>query len=247
MVASQLQDSRLLSIDNMNRQSSTILNENDSMLKSVAHDLRNPIAGISSIVDLMFENGQLLPEQQELLFLIKDAAKYSLNLVQQILTSDGPKKGLPALERVDLHSLILKSIRLAKHQVQLKSQTLKINLFQEKVLITIDKDNIIRVIDNLIGNAIKFTPSGGQIVVSTRPLSDGIQIIVRDNGIGIAEELQHKIFDGGTECRQKGTLGEESHGMGLCICKRIIEGYGGTLTFQSRPDKGTVFYVWLPV
>lgn len=247
MVASQLQDTRVLSIDKMNRRFSTILTEKDRMLKMVAHDLRNPIGGISAIVDLMFENGDLLPEQQELLFLIKDAATHSLNLVQEILTTNFCETGSNTLEKVDLHALILKSIRLAKHQAELKSQTLTLNLFQEKLLITIDRDNIIRVIDNLICNAIKFTPPGGQIAVSTLPLSDGLQITVKDNGIGIKEELQHKIFDGATEIRQKGTMGEESHGLGLSLCKRIIEGYGGTITFQSRPDKGTIFYVWLPV
>jgi len=246
MVASQLQDTNVFTIDKMNRRLATILNEKDRMLRSVAHDLRNPIGGISSIVDLMVENDDLLPEQRELLFLIKDAAKHSLNLVQQILTSNFSESNLITLEKVDLHSAIRKSVRLAKHQLESKSQTLMLNLFHEKVLVTIDLDCVIRVIDNLISNAIKFTPPGGEIVISTRPLSDGIQLIVKDNGIGIKEDIQHKIFDGVTETRQRGTMGEESHGLGLSLCKRIIESYGGTITFQSRPGKGTIFYVWLP-
>lgn len=235
------------SADTINPHLACLLKEKDHLLRTVAHDLRNPLGGITATANLLLEEGNFSPEQLELLLLIKDAARHSLKLVQDLLIAETPDSDFYVNETVDLHTLIAKSVQLVKHQAASKQQTITKNFCREKVLIRINPDNITRVVDNLLNNAIKFTPQRGEITISTELMSNGVQFIVKDNGVGIPDDQQHRIFDGVKNNGTKGTLGETSHGLGLPICKRIIEGYGGTITFQSRREKGTIFYVWLPL
>lgn len=147
---------------------------------------------------------------------------------------------------VHLHEVIQSCVRLVRHQLDQKYQELELRLFNDDDCLNIDREQLARVIDNLLGNAIKFTPDHGHICMTSQQMSGGVQLLIKDSGIGIPEAIQAKLFTLSNEKQRSGTSGEISHGLGLPICKRIIEGAGGTITYQSKPTKGTVFYVWLP-
>jgi signal transduction histidine kinase len=100
-----------------------------------------------------------------------------------------------------------------------------------------------QVILNLVSNAVQAMKGGGNIVVSTHPKDDGVELRVRDDGPGIPLEIQKRIFDPFFTTKPVG----EGTGLGLSISRRIVESHHGTLTFVSQPGKGTEFLLWLPV
>ncbi|MBD1395303.1 sensor histidine kinase [Mucilaginibacter glaciei] len=222
-----------------------LLREKDQLIRTTAHDLRNPLGSITSLATLLMEENKLSEDQNELLDAIKLAASYSLKLVEGLLTIKNSDLETIYRQDVNIHELIKNYLRFSKHLIDRKNQTVLVNFFEGDIFLKVDKEKITRVVDNLIGNAMKFTPQFGEISVDTRMISDGLQIIVKDTGIGIPESLQPYVF-AQPKGRRPGTSGEKSHGLGLSICKKIVESYGGTIHFQSRPGKGTKFYIWLP-
>jgi len=107
----------------------------------------------------------------------------------------------------------------------------------------ISREKIWRVLSNLIGNAIKFSPQGAVISAKITLENDNIQIAVNDHGIGIPDSIKDEIFHMFTEAKRPGTAGEKSFGLGLSISKQIIESHNGEIWFDSDPIKGTTFYV----
>jgi signal transduction histidine kinase len=103
-----------------------------------------------------------------------------------------------------------------------------------------------RVVSNLISNAIKFSPVGETIHLKCINESSHIQIAVADHGIGIPDEMKDKVFNMFTDAKRAGTIGEKSFGLGLSICKQIIEKHHGKIWFESKPGNGTTFYIRLP-
>lgn len=238
------QDDSLYSNDETARLIS-IINEKDQLVRTVAHDLRNPLGGIMSLASLMIQEDEFSEDQAELLNSIKAAAEYSLKLVEELLTVRQETLSPACYQEVDIHELIMNYLRYSEHLLDRKNQKLSLNFLEGEAYLMADKEKITRVLDNLIGNAMKFTPNNGEISINTQVVSNGLQITVKDNGVGIPEHVQPYVFSG-PEGRRTGTSGEKSHGLGLSICKKIVESYGGTIHFQSRQGKGTNFYIWLP-
>jgi signal transduction histidine kinase len=105
-------------------------------------------------------------------------------------------------------------------------------------------------VNNLVSNAIKFTPRGGNVAVSTayedKNGAPGVRIAVVDTGVGVNSSDQSKIFQRFRRGRDRGTEGETGTGLGLSICKEIVQLHGGTLAVNSEVSKGSAFVVWLP-
>ena len=113
--------------------------------------------------------------------------------------------------------------------------------------LAVDKEKMARVINNLMTNAIKFSPKGGRIEVMTAKHDNGVVIKVADNGIGIPADKLPGLFRMFTNVRRKGTANEESFGLGLAICKQIVDAHGGTLSVDSTEGQGSTFVITLPV
>jgi len=103
------------------------------------------------------------------------------------------------------------------------------------------------VLANIIGNAMKFTPTGGEIDVSVKGRDGGVVIIIKDRGIGIPRESQGAVFELFTKSKRKGTDGEKSFGLGLSIARQIVTAHHGKISFQSEEGSGTTFYIELPL
>ena len=101
--------------------------------------------------------------------------------------------------------------------------------------------------NNLIVNAIKFSPEGSPIKIECRKWENKVLVTISDAGLGIPDEIQNKIFDPFTSARRTGTQGEKPFGLGLYICKQIIEAHEGKIWLDSEAGKGTTFFVELPV
>jgi len=102
------------------------------------------------------------------------------------------------------------------------------------------------VLNNILGNAIKFSPTDSSIIVTLTADGRGYRITIRDHGMGIPAAAQKNVFDVFTLSRRTGTQGEKSFGLGLSICKQIIEAHEGRIWFESEEGKGTEFFIELP-
>ena len=219
--------------------------EKDRILRTVAHDLRNPIGGIASLT-LAMEDDDFSPEQKDLINLIKETSNNSLELINEILevTNNGTTK--LKKELVEINSLLTKSAELLRFKAAEKNQHIELGLLKNPEEILINREKIWRVISNLISNAIKFSRNGGVIYIGVTDKENDVEISIKDHGIGIPEKMKPMIFNMFTEAKRSGTAGEKSFGLGLSICKQIIESHGGKIWFESKPGEGTTFFITLP-
>lgn len=116
----------------------------------------------------------------------------------------------------------------------------------DRMWVEIDDVKLLQVINNLLSNAVKFTHAGGIINIKLEETESTLLVAVRDNGIGIPEELQPFLFDEFTKARRKGLKGEETVGLGLSINKKLIEVQGGKIWVESREGEGTTFFIEIP-
>lgn len=218
----------------------------DHLFKMVAHDLRNPIAGISGITELLAESEGLNPEEQQMLALIRHSCGQVLKLIQDLLESkSNPETRRLAMQWCDMSDLLEECVSLLQVKADEKRQQIKFTPSRVFTLLA-DRNKMWRVLNNLLTNAIKFSPEKSIIRVAAAPRDNTLLISVTDTGIGIPEDMREKIFDAFATGRS-GTRGERSFGLGLSICRQIVEAHGGSIWFESETGRGTTFYVSLPM
>ncbi|MEV4887019.1 HAMP domain-containing histidine kinase [Chitinophaga ginsengisegetis] len=217
--------------------------ENTRIMRIVAHDLRSPIGAMTSIATLLLQEAPRSEDDEMMLNLIKTAGENSLELTSDLLLINSRAEELKK-EAVDMYQLIHYCVDLLQFKAGIKNQ--KINLHASHTTSYVNREKIWRVISNLITNAIKFSPDGANIGVQLEEKQDEVEIVVKDNGIGIPAEMQGKIFQMFTETKRRGTAGEESFGLGLAISRQIVEAHKGRIWFESVPGSGTTFFVTLP-
>ncbi len=221
--------------------------EKDRILNVVAHDLRSPLNGISGISKMMLSDDNLIDSSKELLKLIEQSAESTLRLISDLMETNITLLDHYNFQLIDLNKLVNQSLQILVFTAKEKSIILEINITKQNILINADKDKIDRVISNLISNAIKFSKYESIIHVTLNQKEEFAELIVKDNGIGIPYKLQSKVFDLFTTAKRKGTAGEKSFGLGLAICKKIIELHGGQIKLESQEGIGSTFIVKLPL
>lgn len=221
--------------------------EKDRILNVVAHDLRNPIGSISFLSDTMLMDDDPMLTSDEAFQLIKTSSDGALHLVDELLSVE--KDDQRPLKKVDtdINELVKQCLASLKYKADKKKQNLVSKLPDGPVVLGIDKNKMERVLSNLVTNAIKFSKEGGDIELAVQKTNTHVVIEVRDNGIGIPEKMIPGLFDIFSDARRRGTAGEQSYGLGLSICKKIVQDHGGTLTVTSTEGKGSVFIITLPV
>lgn len=222
------------------------------LIRVVAHDLRNPIGAISAFTGMMLDSPPSTWEK-EWMVLIDQTSKGCLQLITELLETDFDIGSQPLQkEMIDVIALLQESAMLLAYRAAEKKQTL-ITPKANASFILADKRKLSRVIDNLVGNAIKFSYEGATIQImveetSTIPENKPgcITISVRDNGMGIPPEMATKLFEPfESTIKRKGTSGEPSFGLGLYISHKIVEAHGGRIWFESQPGQGSTFYISL--
>lgn len=218
-------------------------NDNARIMKILAHDLRSPMAGILSSVQLLQHGKMSAADQKELLQLMEKSSENALDFIKDILQLNALDKPSDYVKQ-DVAAVLLSCLQLLKHEAEKKQQQLHTQLIS--VYVPLNQQKIWRVFNNLINNAIKFSSQGQSIVIEVTESPTDVVIAVRDQGIGIAENRKTQLFDMFEVEGKKGTSGERSYGLGLAISKQIVLAHQGEIWLESTEHVGSTFYVKLP-
>jgi PAS domain S-box-containing protein len=222
----------------------------EDFFASVTHELKTPVTSMVSLTDSLYgkKAGDINKQQKEILGYIKQDGVRLRQIVDRILTFSKIELGM-GLNRqdVDLEELIDKAVNVFTPSAMEKRIELSKNVPSPLPNVSCDMERITDVLNNLIGNAIKFTPENGSVKVKAVASDGEVTISVSDTGIGIHPEDRKKI---GTKYYQvspekTGVVG--GSGLGLYVCRRIAEQHGGRFWFESTPGAGSSFYVTLPI
>jgi signal transduction histidine kinase len=222
----------------------------DEFLAIVSHDLRSPLAGVMLAAELMAEqsSGLSLEERNSLLIHIVAVVKQQRALVDDLLELARNESGHPRLDlaEVFVSELAQKSIGILALSAATKQIAVDLSVEPAEQPVEGDSVKLLQVFNNLLTNAIKFTPSGGRITVAVEPEEDGVCVRVKDTGIGISADLLPGLFEKFKPHHRFGTAGEKGTGLGLAIVRQLTELHGGTIEVQSKPENGSIFSVHLP-
>jgi PAS domain S-box-containing protein len=223
--------------------------EKDKFFSIIAHDLKNPFNSLLGLSEILIEDIETLSKEEIVDFSssINSASKIIMQLLNNLLDwariQTGRIKHAP--EKINMKELIDENVELLSQTAKNK----KINLYSEITFpstIFADKYMINCVVQNLITNAIKFTKENDSISVSSTENEESFTFAVKDTGIGIKPEDQAKLFKIDSHHTTKGTNNEAGTGLGLILCKELIEKNKGSIWVESEVGKGTTFYFTLP-
>ncbi len=223
----------------------------NKFLGMAAHDLRNPLASIRGLSEFLRDGtvGDLTPDQLELINLIHQASQNMVSLVNDLLdvaTIEAGELKL-ALAPVSLADVMEKSIAMNAREASRKKTVILFDDCEVTPTLTLDADKIRQVVDNLLSNAVKYSPPGSRVSVGLRALPLGAHAIsVRDQGKGIPEGERDRLFKDFSRLSVQPTGGEKSTGLGLAICRKIVEAHNGTIVAENLPAGGCEFRVTLP-
>ncbi len=220
-------------------------------ISDMSHELRTPITNLGLYVDLL-EKGR--PEKQtQYMEVLRRQVERLGHLMTDILSLSRLEmgQGRDQLAPVDFNQLVVQALDSLHVRITEAELNLSVDLMPDLPQIPGEKSQLSQLVYNLLTNAINYTPSGQSIKVQTaykmKNGQDGICFIVADTGRGIAQEEQANIFQRFYRGQQIGQLNIPGTGLGLAIVQEVINAHGGQLELESALEKGSTFYVWLPV
>ncbi|HKL09492.1 MAG TPA: tetratricopeptide repeat-containing sensor histidine kinase [Bacteroidales bacterium] len=222
----------------------------DKMFLIIGHDLRGPVGNLRSLIEMLIEdeevrNNKNLLEVFNVFFKsIQSVSDLLENLLLWAKSQRGEIHFQP--EQVRLNSIIHKNLQLFKTIADHKGILLKVET-ETNFSVFVDKNMIMSVVRNILSNALKYTPSGGAVLIAVDKEEQFCKVAVKDTGIGFNEKTAKEIFNSQKFYTTSGTSNEVGSGLGLILCKEFVERNGGSIWADSEPEKGTVFYFTLPV
>ncbi len=212
---------------------------------SMSHELRTPLTSIKEGINLLREGvGGAIPEKQKrLLAILSEESKRLIDLVNSLLDLSKMEAGMMTytFEPGALAPLIERATTEMIPLIEARKITLKTKIDEKLPILKIDREKILQVLRNLIGNAVKFTPEGGQVRVVARLMNRGIEVSVSDTGPGITKENLTTIFEKFRQAHLKNSNYIRGTGLGLAIVKHVITAHGGRVWAESEPGQGSSF------
>jgi signal transduction histidine kinase len=237
------QAQRLLAFQNEHLRELDLLK--DEFVSSVSHELRTPLTSISGYAELLLEEESSETKQGYLRIIERNSARL-LGLVSDLLFAARLQDGRLVLDLapVELRVLVEQAVEEARPRAERAGVVLEVNAGDASVLG--EPDRLAQLLDNLVSNAIKFTPAGGRVVVGLESQEGQIRLEVSDTGIGVPPEDRERLFE--RFFRSQSALEREIQGtgLGLYISKAIVEAHGGRIGVSNVAGGGTVFVVELP-
>lgn len=230
----------------------------DRIITVLAHDLRSPLTAAFLAIDTLYTNlqqqsrGEGQPLKPELVNQLLSQGRRQMNIIDHMVTEllEGARQSnrnfLIQPHKVDLKSLCDETISQIEEQWRAKQQTIAMDIPSDLPWVYIDKERIQQVLLNLLGNAIKYTPTGGIIqLAALHRTSQKIQVSVCDNGPGIPEKEQERIFE--DSFRLERDAEADGYGIGLGLCQKIVQAHYGKIWVDSTSSQGSCFHFILPV
>ena len=222
----------------------------NTILDIMAHDLRGPI-GVISMMASSIQREQQIAQNESILQSVKyiqELCKRNIALIRDLMNQEFLESTEVKLrkERADLVWEINDVINHYNRSADVLSRKFIITSSNDKMWVQIDSLKLMQAFNNLISNAIKFTANDGVIEIAINDADPNIEIIVKDNGIGVPKEMQPYLFDKFTRARRTGLGGQEPTGLGMSIIKTIVELHGGNIRVESEENQGTTFYIVIP-
>ncbi|HYG37503.1 MAG TPA: two-component regulator propeller domain-containing protein [Cytophagales bacterium] len=221
----------------------------DKFFSILAHDLKNPVAALSGISDLLMRKLEKLNKEEVYNHVnnINKSSNAVYNLLINLLDwARTQTKNIPCNPaKINVYQMILQNFSLMEQQMRSKDIGFRMKV-DERLAIFADQQMVDTVFRNILSNSIKFTPPFGEVVVESAETESGVNIIIRDSGIGMTEVQLENLFKIEKQNFSKGTEGEDGTGLGLIISKEFIELNKGTLSVSSKSGKGSSFTIQLP-
>ena len=223
----------------------------DDFIFMVSHQLKAPLSAMLMQISVVLDGlaGNLTEKQKGLLSKAKDKTKGMITLVSDLLDFQRLEEEgvLSQITRLNLMEIMERTIDLMEIMAEDKHITLKTHVVDNLPYITGDKNGIEAVFVNLISNAVKYTPDGGQVTIDIYKSAEDVRIKVVDTGIGIPRAEIKRIFEKFYRIKSESTTQIAGSGLGLSIVKQIVDLHKGSIYVDSEKDKGTTFIVTLPM
>ncbi|MCE1188348.1 MAG: hybrid sensor histidine kinase/response regulator [Ignavibacteria bacterium] len=225
-------------------------NTKDKFFSLIAHDLKSPFQGLLGFSEFLTSGYETLSdkEKKEYISIIGELSKSAYKLLDNLLTWSGMQRGkmpfnprnISLLSELDATFTLLKQTALNK-QIEIEI------CIEDSTVAWADIDMLSAIVRNLVSNSIKFTKPGGKISISAIKLENKLRFCVNDTGVGIKKDMLGKIFELNSNVRTIGTANEAGTGLGLILCKEMVEKHGGTISVESEQGKGSMFSFELPI
>ncbi len=216
-------------------------------VNTVSHDLRSPLTAILGYVELIERAGDVNKQQAEFIRRVKTSVHATTDLINDLLNLGRLEVGMVKdMQPLQLQVIVGEAVEAVMARVEQKEQTLRMAVDGKVSKVTGSPVQLRQVVDNLIGNAVKYTPRGGEIRVMLREEDGQVILHVADNGPGIPAEDQGQIFD---KFYRASNVGKDVQGtgLGLAIVKTVVDHHHGRIWVDSRPGQASIFTVVLPV
>lgn len=225
-----------------------INDQKNTFLGMAAHDLRNPISSIRGFSELMLEGGLDEESINEFLTMINTASNEMLVLLNDLLDVSHIESGKFELnkEQEDIFNVVKRRCFLFGPTADKKNIILQ-EEFAPQGALSFDAGKIGQAIDNFISNAIKYSPPETTVTIRLTEQENGVKFSVQDQGPGISEDEESRLFKEFSKLSSQSTAGEKSTGLGLAITKKIVEAHGGEIGVESHAGQGSTFFFTLPV
>lgn len=220
-------------------------------LANMSHELRTPLSSIISYSEILKAElfGPLNSKQKKYADNILESSEQLQQLINSILDTAKIDAGKMTLDigNYTLSEVIRESLSIVEILAYKKNIIIQNNLLEEDIIVRIDFRKTKQALCNILSNAIKFTPDGGRIKITSSQIGSSIRIVIEDNGIGIKKEDQERIFNEFEQADNSYERKYEGTGLGLPLAKKFVEMQGGTIYLVSEIDKGTKVAITLPI
>lgn len=224
----------------------------DSLIRMVSHDIKNPLVGIVGITKMINERPDMLESQKkEMLEAVEKSGNKLLDMVQTMLENDNSATAKEELNTaaIDPNKLLDRVISVNKPKALFKEIELGIFDTDFEGSVTLDEEKIVVLLNNLVSNALKFTPQSGKVSLSFSQEGENGLFKVSDTGIGIPEDSLENLFSSRENTKREvvlGTNGEKGTGLGLDVVLKYVNLHNGKIWVESEIGEGSTFYIQLP-
>ncbi|MCE7062485.1 sensor histidine kinase KdpD [Dyadobacter sp. CY343] len=226
----------------------------NDFINNMTHEFKTPISTIALAAEMAHENSASLPQGgsprlDRYLGIIKEENRRLGTHVEKVLQMALLDKGHVKLKisEANIHDLIGKVLNGQSVQIEQKDGEVDLDFEAVDEIVSADEVHISNILNNLVDNAIKYSPEKLHLAVKTWNENDGIAISIADKGIGMTRDQQHRIFDTFYRVPTGNVHDVKGFGLGLSYVKKMVEAHEGTVNVQSKPGEGSIFTVWLPL